>query len=1051
MLRKKMLRKKSSLKKIHVYAYKSALSHILLPSYLLIPCVTTYYSSQVALAQNEGLNANSEGNLAIPDPDAEMPINSDKNVTNDVNPINPNKPRTKPENKNNVKNNKEIVGADKKIPTKGNSVFLADQPDTDPATNSEINVKNAELAAIVRIFSKRTKRNYLLDERVKGKVTMYLPGKLNPDESIKILDSILSLKGFTSVPIGDNFWKIIPSREAKQSTVPTVNSEFNGPGAAAVVTRLIPLKHASPEEVEPLISQLVSPDGLVNSNVSSNSIVVIDYENNIERITKIIDSIDVPFSDRDMTIIPIKNADAKDIAEKLKDLLGDPSKKGDANPDSDLLKSRGAVREASFNANGQSFQPQQAIGGIARNPVQNNKNLRTKEPKIIDDQRTNSIIVVADDETTARIRALVAELDSKVDLSGNRFYVYRCQHAKAEELAQVLSGLAGEGSTTNTTNTTNNDNKQYNNRSSGSNSLRGRQGLNGGGSGLGDRSNSSGFGSNNSNGQNSRQPASVKIGENISITADPATNSLIINAGKTDYEKIRLLIDQLDIKRRQVLVEAMLLEVSVENGETIGTEFITSTGGADGGVVAINKPGSSQGLNTLLSDPTKLSDFSVAAASAGTLRLPGGISIPSQSVLLSAAQSNSNVNVLSAPTLLTTDNEQAEIVVGQNIPFLASTSTNETNLNNTFNQIDRQDVGITLRITPQISSNDFVTLSIFTDVSDIVPTANSSLGPTTTVRSSETTVITKDGQMIVIGGLMSDQNKDSNAGVPFLKDIPVLGYIFKQTKEERRRTNLLTFITPRIVKDQYDARDSTVTRAKEMKKTIRDEEITPERREILDNQSIDNVAEISDFTGEAPTTILPPKSKMKQPIGTDTYALKNSSSDSQAIEASFVDTEGDEYTKKHISLKAKNSKAYEKEQPRNISSSKISEPKKVINLNSSKDATTKQNTSIKNSNNRYFVFEIVKSPNFALRLPFTPDQNKRFALSLPPEISPDFASFFEKGRIYSYQIDNVTVEAKVVEASDSIGNLKNSISDSSWYSMSPYEIMNLGKGPWLKK
>jgi general secretion pathway protein D len=929
------------------------------------------------------------------------------------------------------------------------------QNDTQDAA-SEINVKNAELATIIRIFSKRTKRNYLLDERVKGKVAMYLPGKLNPEESIKILDSILSLKGFTSVPIGDNFWKVIPSREAKQSTVPTLTQESEQMRSAAVVTKLIQLKHLASQEIEPLITQLISPDGLVNGSVSTNSVIVIDYENNIERISKIVESVDVPYSERDMTMIPIKHASAKDIAEKLKELLGDPSaKKGDSS-ELDTLRNRFGNPQNNFQ------QPQtmpQTSGGMQNTRFGGqNKPYRTKEPKIIADERTNSIILFADDETTARIKALISELDSKMDLSGNRFYVYRCQHANAEDLAQVLSGLIGGGGGSGQTG----QNQRGQGSQSNLNSSRGRNSLRGGNNnqqsgGLGSRGGglNDGTGGGGGQGGQNQGPTTVNLGDNVSITADPATNSIIINADKPDYEKIKSLIDELDIKRRQVLVEAMLLEVSVTNSSSLGTEFITSTGGADGGLFASNRPGGSQNLTNLLSNPSQLSDFSIAAASSGTLTLPRGIVIPSQSILLNAAQSNSNVNVLSAPTLLATDNEQAEIVVGQNIPFLASTSADATNLNNTFNQIDRQDVGITLRITPQISSNDFVTLRIFTDVSDVVPNSNNELGPTTTVRSSETTVITKDAQMIVIGGLMSDQNNDSNAGVPYLKNIPVLGQLFRNSSESARRTNLLTFITPRIVKDQFDARDSTKEKTGVMKKTLNDENVYPRRKEILDNEHIDNVAEISAYNGEGPGTILPPKSikkakrllsQQQNPSNQNTVMSITPKEESGSIDAEIDDTAS-------FNLKRNDSKGENGQDTSLPQSQNLQNQQKAQALNQSSVApvfSSQKETPNRSTKRNYIVLKVLKAPSFKIPTPFLINDEKYFGLVLPSVSTDETLSFFKPGQKYIYKIDNEKIVVEVVELNFSTKS-KIALSEKYWYILSPYEILHLGQGPWFKQ
>jgi len=725
---------------------------------------------------------------------------------------------------------------------------IIDGTDTDDAIDdgsTEINVKNAEIEAVIRIFSKKTKRNFILDEKVKGRVSIFLPGRISPDESVRILDSVLALKGFTAVPIGENLWKIVPSKEARQSTIPTQLGSDSAKPTATMVTRLLQLKYISPDDIKQMIAPLVSGDGLLNTYAGTNSLILIDQEDNIERLVKIIDSLDVPFSDREMTIIPIQYADATELAQRLQEILGEPKqdKASGAEGSLDLLRAR--LRNAAVNSNA-ARSPTGAVSALSNAMGDSGIAARSREPKIIPDQRTNSIIVVADEDMTARIRALLSQLDSKVDLSGNRFYVYRCQHAKADDLANVLSGLVGGDSSSGSRNSGRFGDTDGGSSMSGSRSGSNSRNINsssGGSGGIGSQSPSQSRGQ-----SSSRSAGTVSLGDNLSITADPATNSLIISAGKTDYQKILALLEKLDIKRRQVLVEAMLLEVGIDDQTTFGTEFMVSGGGADGGILAKSDFG---GLSQLLADPTKLSNFSVAAASSGSLTLGDNITIPSQTVLLQAAQRNSNVNVLSAPNVLATDNEQAEIVVGQNVPFLASTSTSDTNLNNTFNQVDRQDVGITLRITPQISSNDFVNLKIFTEVSNVIlVTVNSSLGPTTTKRASETTVIAKDSQMVVIGGLMSDDVTETRNGVPFLQDIPVFGSLFRSTSENHRRTNLLIFITPRIIRDQFDARDLTIDGRDRMEHEIDTLQTQPDRDDVLRRRSIDRVAESSPVLDE---------------------------------------------------------------------------------------------------------------------------------------------------------------------------------------------------------
>jgi general secretion pathway protein D len=894
-------------------------------------------------------------------------------------------------------------------------------------SNTEINVKNAEIASIIRIFSRKLKRNYILDEKVRGKVSIYLPGKVSAEESLRILDSVLALKGFSSVPIGDNIWKIVPSKEARQSTIPTLTESRPDKPTAAVVTRLVNLKYVSAQDIQQILSQLISGDGLVNAYTGTNSLILIDSEDNIERLVKLVDELDVPFSNREMTIIPIQYADAQDIAQKLADILGEGNNKRD-----------GSADMARANIGDPAAAAAPPVPGGAQRISAGGKTVSARglEPKIIADQRTNSIIVVADGDTTARVRALIAQLDSKLDLSGNKFYVYRCQHANAEELAQVLSGLAGGGGGGGMPGA---KPGRLSSRSSSTGGLSGSQqrsssqnqgAFGGAGTGGGAGGGTGGAGG----GQ--QGPMSTQLGENINITADPATNSLIIAASKLDYERIRGLLAQIDVKRRQALVEATLLEVSIDHSIRTSTSFLGSTGGADGGGLIKSDFASTNSLNTLFADPTKLQGLTLAAASAGSLSLPGNITIPTQSILVSAAQRNNNVNLLSAPTILATDNEEAQIVVGKNVPFLASTSTNATNLNNTFNQVDRQDVGITLRITPQISSRDYVTLKVFTEVSALdESTINSTLGPTTRKRQSETTIIAKDGQMIVTGGLISDDTGETDEGIPYLKDIPVLGHAFKANTQARLQQNLLIFLTPRIVKDQFDARDATIEGRDRLEDVIAAYDVNPSRQEVLENNRIDKVAESIPYEGPKPGTILPPQ---KYTEGLSGKAVKAPKEKHVIV---------DDPSRGTLDLDAPDGKV--KSDVLDLdslpSSSSPRSSLKTSAVGASSRASTAQGTCV--------VVELARKEDAKKDLPFLAKGSHGIGgLMIPADSSEQARRFFAPRGEYVYSWNNQSIPVRIRSAypSQEAAGLDYPRL-ASWYSLSPYEIMNLGKGPWAKK
>lgn len=937
--------------------------------------------------------------------------------------------------------------------------------------STEINVKNADLTAIVRIFSKKTRRNFILDERVKGKVSIYLPGKVSAEESLRILDSVLAYKGFASVPIGPNLWKIVPAKEARTSTIPTQTTRPDGTPGPEIVTRLVQLKFIGADDVRQILQQLISSDGFISAYPSTNSLILIDSEDNIERLVDIMSTLDVPFSNREMTIIPIVHAEAKDIADKLSEILGIGSSASsgtsqESSPlDFGLEIARARVRQIAMQSAAQGNQGAAPSGAAAiSDQPPGTTGTRAIQPKIIPDERTNSIIVVADDDTTARVQALVSQLDSKIDLSGAQFWIYRCQHAKAEDLAEVLSGLTGSGGSRSGSSSggglfdTSQDLISGGTRSANRNRTQSR---------LQSQSRTPGQPRQASGGD--RGVASAELGEDISITADPATNSLIIHASKADYEKVKRLLLDIDIKRRQVLVEAMLLEVGIDDSRTTDVSWLTSAGGADGGVIAGNN---ASNIASLLSNPTGVQDFAVAAASAGSLTIGGGdsqITLPTQSILLNAVRSNSNVNVLSAPTVLTTDNEQAEIVVGSNVPFVTSTATNSENLNNTFNQVERQDVGITLRLTPQISSGDSVTLQIFTEVSS-VQSIDPSLGPTTSVRTSETAVITKDGQMIVIGGLMSDEINESERGVPYLKDIPVLGHLFKTSIERRRRTNLLILITPRIIRDQYDARDATLRNRDRVEDAIVFDELYPPRSEVLRSPDIDRVSETNSYDGPLPTTIFEPaRAGDGMKTADDTLGAPAASSSAERGRISSdapprIDDQAlsglDEVPEFQVAPQF-----FDSSDP---AATDVPSRDTTLKFMPNSGSPAALSPSASRATTRYIVLQIPTDQEFSHGLPFkVSNESGLVGITLPQEFGPEVSSFFSVGRSGNYHTSDRSIPFTTVgafpstaEALDMFPDLAISRENSgsgtstdnsvvtSWYTLSPYEILSLGEGPW---
>ena len=433
--------------------------------------------------------------------------------------------------------------------------------------------------------------------------------------------------------------------------------------------------------------------------------------------------------------------------------------------------------------------------------------------KIIPDERINALIVVAGPLDMKRIKDLVTRLDVPLPFGTGRIHVYYLKYANAFEIVPVLSdliggtggvgglggGLLGRGISGSTAAR----GGRLGQRGGlggiggdlGGGGLGGLAGIGGGGSSFGSRSQTGlggsrgnlgggvggGFGGGAFGQGGAGGVTSVSGGGGgefegeVRITADPSTNALIINASPQDFETLKRVIEQLDVRRRQVYVEAIILELRLDATRALGIELQGGTGLGQGvGLGRVNFGN----INNAVTNPAGIGGLLLAAASNQTVRLPDGTVVPAQVALITASQGNTDVNILSAPNILTTDNQEAEIVVGENVPFVASRSTSETNLSNTFATVERRDVGITLRITPQISEGGMVRLDLFQEVSAVVPSASTDaqqLGPTTTIRSATTSVVVRDQQTVVIGGLISDDIENNEQSIPFWSDIPDLG------------------------------------------------------------------------------------------------------------------------------------------------------------------------------------------------------------------------------------------------------------------------------------
>ena len=614
----------------------------------------------------------------------------------------------------------------------GPAVRPATPPPSPPPVYISMDFTDVDLPVLIKFISEQTKKNFIFDERVQGKITIISPRRITLDEAYNVFLSVLHVKGFATVE-QDNTIKIIPISSARQENLPTETDGSREPGAK-IITRLIPLQYVDVAEIVTLLTPLVSKDGLLTSFPASNTLIIIDSRSNIDRVMRILAEIDREGTGNTLHIVALKNASVTEIAKTLDSLYQET-----ATPQ---VAGRGV----------RAVRPGRARGNA---------------PKFIPDTRTNILLILAGKDAIDDILDLIAKLDIPTPENTGKINVYYLENADAEEVAKVLANLTEK-----------------------------RPGAAAPAPG---------------------QPATIRgvitaeLEGGVKITADKATNSLIIIASLNDYQTLVEVIKKLDIRRRQVYVEALIMEISLDKARDLGVEFRgaaeTRNNGAVLGGTNFNFAGN---LNELLAslatgNPLLFSGTGfIAAGIAGNVKLPDGTEIPAITAVLRAAQTRDNVNVLSSPHLLTLDNKEAEIIVAENVPFITSQSRDTTNLANVINTVERKDVGIILRITPHIHESEYVNLEIYQESSAVKGDsllATSTVGPTTTKRSAKTSVLVKNSETVVLGGMMQETVNNSESKIPLLGDIPLLGHLFKFSSVSRKKTNLLIFLTPHIIRN----------------------------------------------------------------------------------------------------------------------------------------------------------------------------------------------------------------------------------------------------------
>jgi general secretion pathway protein D len=594
------------------------------------------------------------------------------------------------------------------------------------------NFVDIDLPVIARFVSEITGKNFIFDERVKGKITIIAPSKISVADAFNLFTSILELKGFTVVPSGVNAYKIIPVSEAKQRGISVTMDKQ--PVNESYMARLIQLKDISPDDALKFIQPMVSKDGYVSAFGPGNLLLVIDSGLNMEKILSIIKIIDQPSLAEVPEIICLKHASADAVAKMLNE-------------------------------------------GISRKVQAGPQPLSAREARAIADQRLNAVILFGDKAKIGEMKSLVSLLDVPPPEFRSMINIYFLENADATELVKVLEDLLKRTETQQKPTPT-----------------------------------------------PSVPSAAFEIAGSISITADKASNALVIVASPADYQNLSRIIKQLDKRRRQVFVEAMIAEVSIDKLLELGTKWraVVKRNGEPvfiGGVGQVDQATIGNIINGLtgltlggLANYFTIPQSFVAGATSD-------VKVPGLAALFSLSDFKDVVNVLSTPQILTSDNKEAEIMVGENVPFIAKRERDITTTGTVLTSIERQDVGITLRITPQISEGDYVKLDIYQEISALVSNQSenilTSVGPTITKRATKTSAVLKNKQTVVIGGLLQEHNEEQVTKVPVLGDIPLLGWFFKFKSVDKKKTNLLIFLTPHIIREmeylERLSRDKTET------------------------------------------------------------------------------------------------------------------------------------------------------------------------------------------------------------------------------------------------
>jgi general secretion pathway protein D len=628
---------------------------------------------------------------------------------------------------------------------------LGDYVELDASIKNEmygtIDFPNAELKDIIKAISKLTNKNFILDNTIQNRrITIVSPVPVTKEEAYNAFLSAFYMNNLTLVSVG-KFLKVIEAKSAIQNNTRVFVGDYAPPNEE-IVTVLYTLKHLDAEEIQRFVTDLVPRTSRVNYFPDTNTLVITDTGINLRRVIAVLKSLDVPGYQDQLENIKIYHASAKQIAKLLEDIL-------DAQNGSRSSSARARRRAQKTRG-----------GGLIS--------------KIVPDERTNSIVVLANGRGVQELKQLIAKLDTPSIAGSGNIHIYYCKNAVSEQLATTINGLI---SAQKSSQTNNSDQAP-----------------------IGTAPTTSFLNRNTS----TRTSDGVSLAGNVRVTADKATNSLVVLASSSDYAALKQVLERLDIPRRQVYVEATIMELKATESKEFSAGV--NVAGANMGQIAGFIPNtiSRNDFGSMVSSPAGLNGL-VAGIGAGAKYTISGITVSTITGLIKAIESTAQGQILHQPQILISDNEDSEINITDNIPVPTEEISGGTNPVKAIKYV-KEKVKIKLKITPQIGEdNELVKLKVEQAVDDFTPYTQGNQIQVTE-RTANTTVTARSGDTVVIGGLQKRDTKDQRSKFPLLGDLPLIGWLFKGSKGEEIKTNLVLFLKPRIIKEYRDLLNITQER-----------------------------------------------------------------------------------------------------------------------------------------------------------------------------------------------------------------------------------------------